>query len=85
MLSNAYFLAKFRFDTAENEPAKNLQKITKFPNFADPNPLYRVGRYPPHGGVGEVPGRGARALAEAVRAEGRVAADHGGQRRGDLG
>ena len=29
MLSNAYFLAKFRFDTAENEPAKNLQ------NFAD--------------------------------------------------
>ena len=35
MLSNAYFLAKFRFDTAENEPAKNLQKIcTKFANFA---------------------------------------------------
>ena len=32
MLSNAYFLAKFRFDTAENEPAKNLQK--KFKNFA---------------------------------------------------
>ena len=27
MLSNAYFLAKFRFDTAENEPAK------KFANF----------------------------------------------------
>ena len=26
MLSNAYFLAKFRFDTAENEPAKDLQK-----------------------------------------------------------
>ena len=23
MLSNAYFLAKFRFDTAKNEPAKN--------------------------------------------------------------
>ena len=36
MLSNAYFLAKFRFDTAENEPAKNLQKIAKFANFADP-------------------------------------------------
>ena len=33
MLSNAYFLAKFRFDTAENEPAKNLQKL-KFANFA---------------------------------------------------
>ena len=30
MLSNAYFLAKFRFDTAENEPAKNLQNLRKF-------------------------------------------------------
>ena len=29
MLSNAYFLAKFRFDTAENEPAKNLQILEK--------------------------------------------------------
>ena len=27
MLSNAYFLAKFRFDTAENEPAKNWQEF----------------------------------------------------------
>ena len=27
MLSNAYFLAKFRFDTAENKPAKNLQNF----------------------------------------------------------
>ena len=26
MLSTAFFVAKFRFDTAENEPAKNLQK-----------------------------------------------------------
>ena len=37
MLSNAYFLAKFGFDTAENEPAKNLQnfakKIANFLNF----------------------------------------------------
>ena len=39
MLSNAYFLAKFRFDTAENEPAKKLQNFVKFANFADPNPL----------------------------------------------
>ena len=39
MLSNAYFLAKFGFDTAENEPAKNLQNCGKFANFADPNPL----------------------------------------------
>ena len=38
MLSNAYFLAKFRFDTAENEPAKNLQNFANFPNFANPNP-----------------------------------------------
>ena len=29
MLSNAYFLAKFRFDTAENEPVKNLQNLAK--------------------------------------------------------
>ena len=42
MLSNAYFLAKFRFDTAENEPAKNLQKLkfcikfAKFVNFPCP-------------------------------------------------
>ena len=29
MLSNAYFLAKSRFGTAENEPAKNLQNFAK--------------------------------------------------------
>ena len=29
MLSNAYFLAKFRFHTAENEPAKKLQNFRK--------------------------------------------------------
>ena len=33
MLSNAYFLPKFRFDTAENEPAKNLQNFANFPNY----------------------------------------------------
>ena len=38
MLSNAYFLAKFRFDTAENEPAKNLQKFGDFPNFSVQTP-----------------------------------------------
>ena len=32
-----YVLAKFRFDTAENEPAKSLQKFANFPNFANPN------------------------------------------------
>ena len=30
MPSNAYFLSKFRFDTAENEPANILQNSTKF-------------------------------------------------------
>ena len=35
MLSNAYFLAKIRVDTAENEPAKNLQHFAKFANFAN--------------------------------------------------
>ena len=34
MLSNAYFLANFRFDTAENEFAKNLQNFAKIANFA---------------------------------------------------
>ena len=29
MLSNAYFLAKFHVDLAENEPAKNLQILKK--------------------------------------------------------
>ena len=38
MLSNAYFLAKFRFDTAENEPAKKLQNFAKFANFSYLNP-----------------------------------------------
>ena len=34
MLSNAYFLANIRFDTAENEPAKNLQNFGKPPDAA---------------------------------------------------
>ena len=38
MLSNAYFLAKLHLDTAENEPAKNLQKFANFATFANPNP-----------------------------------------------
>ena len=33
------FLATFRFDTAENEPAKNLKKFANLSNFAKPNPL----------------------------------------------
>ena len=31
MLSNAYFVAKFRFDAAENEPAKNLPILPILP------------------------------------------------------
>ena len=33
MLSNAYLIAKFRFDTAENEPAKQLQNFTRIFRF----------------------------------------------------
>ena len=56
MLSNAYFLAKFRFDTAENEPAKNLQNFADFPNFANPN----LTADPPGRGARFRPGRGPR-------------------------
>ena len=38
MLSNAYFLAKFRFETAENEPAKNLQNLLNLLNFLNFEP-----------------------------------------------
>ena len=41
MLPNAYFLAKFCFDTAENEPAKKLQKICKL--FLQILPIYLLG------------------------------------------
>jgi hypothetical protein len=40
------FFAKFRFDTAENEPAKNLQNFAKIANFADPKDDEREGRRP---------------------------------------
>ena len=51
MLSNAYFLAKFRFDTAENEPAKNLQNFRKMmKNAFFENAFLRL----------EVPGRRVR-------------------------
>ena len=68
MLSNAYFLAKFRFDTAENEPAKNLQNFTNFLNFANPNskPLCQVPDV--HGGA-ERPPAGPPRRSRAARAE----------------
>ena len=58
MLSNAYLLAKFRFDTAENEPGKNLQNFANFPNFANPNPL----------GPGDAAGRRVAAPLQRRRA-----------------
>ena len=48
MLPNAYSLAKFRFDRAENEPAKNLQNFANFPNLARA-PSAGVGRRPTRG------------------------------------
>ena len=45
MLSNAYFLAKFRFDTAENEPAKNLQDLPTLLTLT-PNPIAKAPRKP---------------------------------------
>ena len=41
MLSNAYFLAKFRFDTAENERCKILQILPNLRNLA--NFLFQAG------------------------------------------
>ena len=64
MLSNAYFLAKFRFDTAENEPAKNLPnfaKIANFPNFAT------LGR--PAGDGSAPPWRLGRAAGQQAKAD----------------
>ena len=78
MLSNAYFeyfLAKFRFDTAENEPAKNLQNFAKIClNFARACGVAggaRAGRRRGGGRPGgEEPGRARRPEAlRRVRAE----------------
>ena len=68
MLSNAYFLAKFRFNTAESEPAKNLQNFANFPNFANAD-VGRAGVGPAAGvGGAEVVGPGHQ--HEAVGPEG---------------
>ena len=79
MLSNEYFIAKFRFGTAKNEPAKKLQTFANFPNFANPN----VGSQGRGGGlvgqaagprvegahVEQFPGGGHRFLVHGVRLE----------------
>ena len=58
MLSNAYFLAKFRFDTAENEPAKNLQNFANFPNKRSPLlifPILLIPKRAPSAGADRAP------------------------------
>ena len=67
MLSNEYFLAKFRFDTPENEPAKNLQNFRKMHLRTSPYGEYAMdaGR----GGAGASGGSG-----EKARTSGRTAA-----------
>ena len=64
MLSNAYFLAKFRFDTAKNEPAKILQN---FANFANPNPNLIGSLVAPADVVGPDAGREVRRKLELRR------------------
>ena len=64
MLSNAYFLAKIRFDTAENEPAKKMQNFANFPNFANPNP--RCAEEPPADLAGTLAGRAPRVGARGA-------------------
>ena len=67
MLSNAYLLAKFRFDTAENEPAKNLQNFANFPG-AHGKELNAQGRRRARGdGPGPLPRREARRRSGRVR------------------
>ena len=66
-----HFLAKFRFDTAENEPAKNLQKFAKFANSANPDPLtQRSTRTRPAGGPGAAAGPTRAAPTRAAAAAG---------------
>ena len=57
MLSNAYFLAKFRFDTAENEPAKSSQ------NFCDGSELVLREAAPDVGSTGSSKGSGSERVA----------------------
>ena len=55
MLSNAFFVAKFRFDTAENEPAKSFCKIFEnafFENAFSPSRSWVIGRKKFRAGLG---------------------------------
>ena len=68
MQSNVYFLAKFRFDTAENEPAKNLQNFVRKSNFAKNNS--KIANFPNFANKTAV-GRGRRIAAVAAVGRGR--------------
>ena len=71
MLSNAYFLAKFRFDAAENEPAKTLQKLLSLLQFCYQFPGTAARAVLPRSGAGRS-GRAAagRRVRRAVGAPG---------------
>ena len=56
MLSNAYFLASFRFDTAENEPAKKLSFPLALGSIHFP-PRLRLRRERPAGYAPREPGQ----------------------------
>ena len=78
MLSNAYFFTKFRFDTAENESAKNSQKFANnFPNF-----IQFCNPRSPHGSTGAT-AAGDAGDAAGDRAARPLAAEVAGQ-PGDL-
>ena len=78
MLSNAYFLAKFRFDLAENEPAKKLQNFANLGGFAPrPGALPRVQPRAPRRDVGDPV---AASCERGRRSDGRGAFPHRGKR-----
>ena len=67
MLSNAYLLAKFRFDSAESEPPKNLKIIICLILFP----------FRPSMGLFGVPGAGApRTAGRRIQLPGPGRADH---------
>ena len=84
MLSNAYFLAKFRFDTAENEPANNLQNFDKeICKNADLQILLALPAHLVDHAVEPLPGRGLLAQALPEPAHVGPTAERGTGRRHD--
>jgi|AACY02.8.fsa_nt_gi hypothetical protein len=72
MLSNAYLLAKFRFDTAENEPAKKLLILLICGPREFPLREPALGKVGVHAGHAAAADAGFRA-ADAGSRDGRVA------------